>query len=109
MAGVPVLASPRFDSLPPETQKLLHEKTKLDHYLYTRVAQRWQHVVAQQASDFGAEVAALKEIQAELTATCAQHRTHPACMWYHLEDPPFLHLVDRQGYAAAVQMGEEDG
>ncbi len=96
------MPTPKFDSLPKDTQDIVHKATENDRYLYSGLAARWKKLMSQQDQWFWEEVAAFKRIQAELIGTCTMHPKQPACLWYELYDVDYFRLVDEGGYCAPV-------
>ena len=97
------MPTPRFAELRPDTRAAVLNKTRLDVKLYSALEERWARVLAMQDDSFHEEVATLRELRQELETVCGTHPTHPACVWYRLEDVHFFALVDARGYARAVE------
>ena len=98
--GKPVMHTPKFEQLSEAAQKLLTQKTVLDHKLYQLAVHRWQALVAAEGEDFQAELAEFRAAQASLRHICTEAAAHPACVWYKLNDAEFLRLIDTKTYLA---------
>ena len=100
--GFPIMRTPKLEQLSEAAQKLLTQKTVLDHKLYQLAVHRWQALVAAEGEDFQAELAEFRAAQASLRHICTEAAAHPACVWYKLNDLQFQRLIDKQNFAPPV-------
>ncbi len=96
------MPTPKFDSLPKDTQDIIQRATANDQYLYGALVARWKRILRQQDASFREEVAAFKRIQAELVSTCKVYPIQPVCMWYGLSDGEYLKLFPESRYCTPV-------
>eukprot|EP00042_Codosiga_hollandica_P037321 m.292292 g.292292 ORF g.292292 m.292292 type:complete len:138 (-) comp55111_c1_seq8:173-586(-) len=93
--GKKLLPSPSYNSVPEAFKPILQHKTQLDKVLYEAVAERWRQLVLAEGPEFQNEVKAFKALSAKLNQICGANATHPACVWYGLDDLSFFRLVKK--------------
>ena len=99
--GFPFMKTPKIESLSEETQKMLLERVQLDGKLYAAARDRFIQAMEAEGPSFQQELVVYRRTQRLLRKICTEHKDHPACIWYKLNDIQFVRMIPR-AYATAV-------
>lgn len=91
--GKRLMSTPKLHQLPARAQRILMSKTRLDKQLFQIALDKWKELEASMDPSFFQEVKDFQALSEQLARICDVYSTHPACVWYGLDDLSFYRLI----------------